>query len=156
MQQIAELIELLSDDNPDTQQKAIDALVEKGTESVESLINALSWKEETQLRSENAAKALAQLADDKVIEELKQMLGDYFPSTRTGAGLAFIQIGGERAIRPLMQIVFSDAKRDHREFAEIVLEEIGKEIVEFIKPMLEHENNDYRIRASRLLRKVGS
>lgn len=164
---VPELIARLTDG--EEREAAIEDLVDHGSEAVAPLLDALPYEDGAGERTASAARALAALADDSVVSRLQEMLLSRDWRERTGAAIAFEKLGGDRAVAPLMDLLFSESSvvladgrrvdgigRDEREYAEIALQNMGDDIVERVSPMLGHEEHDYRIRAIRLLDKSGS
>ena len=78
----------------------IEKLKEK--KDVESLIKALQYKGDLDVRSE-AVEAVGKIGDKRAVEPLIQALNDENKYVREGAALALAEIGDKRAVEPLIQ-----------------------------------------------------
>jgi HEAT repeat protein len=153
-EKINELIENLEHSDKEAQDKSAKALVEIGDPAVEILIEYLRYREEKSTVHIRVANILSKIGTKKVVDLLLEKLMDYNWRVRTAAAMAIKEIGDSRVIDPLLQILFKDERRDNREYAEVVLGEIGEPVVEQLIQALKDEEPDIRVRAARLLGKI--
>jgi HEAT repeat protein len=151
---ISALIEKLGHSDKNVQDASAQALIEAGDPAVELLAEHLTFTKEKSDACNRVADILSKIGTQKVVDLLSKKLMDYDWRVRTGAALALKNIGDSRVIDPLLEIFFKDSSRDHREYAEVVLWEIGSPVVERLIQALEDPEPDIRVRAARLLGKI--
>ena len=153
-ERINELIQNLGHSDKEVQDKSANELIEIGDPAIELLIESLRFTEEKNAICLQVANILSKIGSKKVVDLLLEKLLDYDWRVRAAAAIAIKKIGDSRVINPLLQILFKDGKRDNREYAEIVLNEIGEPVVEQLIRALNDKEPDIRVRAARLLGKI--
>ena len=153
-EEINQLIKNLEHPDKDVQDQAAKALVEIGDPAAELLMECLRYTEAENAVYLKVAHILSKIGNKKVVDLLVEKLMDYNWRVRTAAAMAIKEIGDARVIDPLLQVLFKDDRRDNRDYAAIVLAEIGKPVVEPAIRALKDKEPDIRVRAARLLGKI--
>jgi len=153
-EEINQLIKNLEHPDKDVQDKSANALVEIGDPAAELLMECLRYTEAENAVYLKVAHILSKIGNKKVVDLLVEKLMDYNWRVRTAAAIAIKEIGDARVIDPLLQVLFKDDRRDNRDYAAIVLAEIGKPVVEPAIRALKDKEPDIRVRAARLLGKI--
>ena len=153
-EEINQLIKNLEHPDKDVQDQAAKALVEIGDPAAELLMECLRYTEAENAVYLKVAHILSKIGNKKVVDLLVEKLMDYNWRVRTAAAIAIKEIGDARVIDPLLQVLFKDDRRDNRDYAAIVLAEIGKPVVEPAIRALKDKEPDIRVRAARLLGKI--
>ncbi|MEP6887402.1 MAG: HEAT repeat domain-containing protein [Nitrospirales bacterium] len=111
------------------------------TPAIDDLLEALEDVDDA--TREEAAKALAELADSSTLEPLLQACADDFWSVRTLAGWAVSRIGGPKAVEALIGL-FNDPIMEVRNEAVAAMVHLGEPTVERLTQALKDER--WRVR----------